>query len=96
MTKSIDVFFAKKSFGYSIWANIGGKSPKAFVHAKTLETGLKNMKLQLNEALGGDWEPIEGTIETLQNQETSGGFDQLMPCHMGLATTWVEHEIEAA
>lgn len=89
MTKSIDVFFAKKSFGYSIWANIDGKSPKAFVHATSLETGLKNIKLQLADALGGDWNPVDGTIETLYKKEVSGALDEL-------ATEWVEREIGAA
>ena len=89
MTKLIYVFFAKKSFGYSIWANIEGKSPKAFVHAKNLETGLKNIKLQLTDALGGEWDPVDGTIETLYKQEMSGALDEL-------ATEWVEREIGAA
>ena len=89
MTKLIHVFFAKKSFGYSIWANIDGKSPKAFVHAKNLETGLKNIKLQLTDALGGEWDPVDGTIETLYKQEMSGALDEL-------ATEWVEREIGAA
>ena len=96
MTKSIDVFFAKKSFGYSIWANIGGKSPKAFVHAKTLETGIKNIQIQLNEALGGERAPVEGTIETMRAQEESGVLDDFMEHNMGLATQWVQSEIEAA
>jgi len=96
MTKSIYVYFAKKSFGYSIWANIDGKTPKAFVHAKDIETGIKNIQLQLNEALGGELTPFEGTIETMRAQEDSGVLDDFMELNMGLATQWVQSEIKAA